>query len=161
MQYEAARAIALIAAPIISFTAEDIWKHLPRRNGDPVSVHLALFPAGKLGEPDAAWTTLLGWREQVTKALEPFRAEKRKSVDARVHLTADAAAAATLRAHAGELADLFIVSAVVIGDGAGTVTVAEHPGPRCERCWKHFDKLAADPNDVCERCAAALRARKS
>jgi rRNA maturation endonuclease Nob1 len=60
-----------------------------------------------------------------------------------------------------ELADLFIVSGVEISAGDGTVAVAAHPGPRCERCWKHFDQLAASPNDVCERCAAALAARKS
>jgi rRNA maturation endonuclease Nob1 len=40
------------------------------------------------------------------------------------------------------------------------VAVELHPGPRCERCRKHFDALAADPNDVCTRCAAALRAIK-
>ena len=44
--------------------------------------------------------------------------------------------------------------------GEGTATVEDHAGPRCERCWKHYDQLAASPNDVCERCAAALAARK-
>ena len=76
-------------------------------------------------------------------------------------LNATAADQAVLRKVAGELADMFIVSRVTIGAGDNTVSVAVHPGLRCERCWKHFDKLAADPNDVCERCAAALAARKS
>jgi hypothetical protein len=60
-----------------------------------------------------------------------------------------------------ELADLFIVSGVDLGTGEGSVTVEAHDGPRCERCWKHYDHLAADPADVCERCAGALAARKS
>jgi len=96
----------------------------------------------------------------VTKALEPFRAQKRKSVDARATLRPTPADRAVLARYASELADLFIVSAVAIGgDGAGEVEIAEHSGPRCERCWKHYDVLAAEPADVCVRCASALAAR--
>jgi hypothetical protein len=54
---------------------------------------------------------------------------------------------------------LFIVSGVEIASGQDTVTVEAHPGPRCERCWKHYDHLAAEPPDVCVRCADALKAR--
>ncbi len=162
VQYECLRAIATLAAPILCFTAEDIWSYMPKRSGDPDSVHLALFPQAR--DADAAlekdFETLLAWREKVTKALEPFRAQKNKSVDAKVTLLAGADRD-TLAKYQGELADLFIVSAVEIAAGEGTVQVAAHPGPRCERCWKHFDKLAAEPNDVCDRCAAALAAAKS
>jgi isoleucyl-tRNA synthetase len=162
VQYEALRAIATLAAPILCFTAEDIWKHMPKRKGDPASVHIAVFPAGKPRDPDAEWPTLLAWRDRVNKELEPFRAEKRRTEDARVRLRPDAAAATALRAHAAELADLFVVSDVVIeAAGEPAVTVELHPGPRCERCWRHYDHLAKDPNDVCERCAGALAARKS
>jgi len=52
------------------------------------------------------------------------------------------------------------VSDVGLGTGEGSVTVEAHTGPRCDRCWKHYERLAADPPDVCERCAAALAARK-
>jgi isoleucyl-tRNA synthetase len=167
VMYECLRAIATLGAPILSFTCEDIWKYMPKRQGDPASVHIALFPEGPKVEASAPaelvkdFEVLLAWRERVTKELEPFRAQKHKSVDAAVTLGASPADRVVLTRYAGELADLFIVSAVTIAEGNGTVTVVEHPGPRCERCWKHFDKLAADPNDVCERCAAALAARKS
>ena len=164
--YECLRAITTLAAPILVFTAEDIWQHLPKRAGDPDSVHLAEFPAVR--EPDAAITAdfavLLAWRERVTKALEPFRAAKHKSVDARVTLHPGAADREVLARYAGELADLFIVSGVVLGapgQGAeGAVDVAEHAGARCARCWKRFDALAPEPDDVCVRCAAALSGRK-
>ena len=163
VMYECLRALATLAAPILCFTCEDIWRYMPKRAGDPASVHLALFPP----EPPprdpalaAELAILLSWRERVTKALEPFRAQKRKSIDATVTLGASAEDRAVLARYAGELADLFIVSGVALAGGDGTVTVADHPGPRCERCWKHFDHLAADPNDVCERCASALAARK-
>jgi len=178
--YECLRAITTLSAPILAFTAEDIWQHMPRRAGDPDSVHLATYPEVRpTGEADAAlvadFGVLLAWRERVTKALEPFRAAKHKSVDARVTLRPPEADRAVLARYAGELADLFIVSAVELGaagepvpDRAGPeerqaedrarslIEVAEHTGPRCERCWKHFDALAAEPSDVCERCAAAL-----
>ncbi|HWU89417.1 MAG TPA: class I tRNA ligase family protein, partial [Kofleriaceae bacterium] len=160
--YECLRAITTLSAPILSFTAEDIWQHMPRRAGDPDSVHLATYPEVRpTGEADAAlvadFAVLIAWRERVTKSLEPFRAAKHKSVDARVTLHPSDADRAVLARYAGELADLFIVSDVVLGAaGEGGIEVVEHPGPRCERCWKHFDKLAAEPNDVCERCAAAL-----
>jgi len=155
--YECLRAIATLAAPILCFTAEDIWKHMPRKQGDPDSVHMAVFPKPQPHEAaiETDFAALLAWRERVTKALEPFRAAKNRSVDARLTLHA-AGDRDTLDRYRDELADLFIVSEVAIAKGDGTVTVESHPGPRCERCWKHFPQLAADPPDVCTRCAQAL-----
>jgi isoleucyl-tRNA synthetase len=158
--YEALRAIATLAAPILAFTAEDIWRYMPKRKDDPGSVHLALFPPAREADTklEQEFEHLLAWRERVTKALEPFRAAKNKSVDAKVTLQA-AGDRAVLEKYQGELADLFIVSGVAIAAGHDTVEVQPHTGPRCERCWKHYDHLAAEPNDVCERCAAALKAK--
>jgi isoleucyl-tRNA synthetase len=158
--YECLRAIALLSAPILSFTAEDIWQYMPRKAGDPESVHLAVFPEGRAPDEtlEKDFESLIGWRERVTKALEPFRAQKNKSIDARITLEA-AGDRPTLEKYAAELADLFIVSDVRIAAGDGTVEVETHTGPKCERCWKHYDSLAADPNDVCVRCAAALKAK--
>jgi isoleucyl-tRNA synthetase len=164
VMYEALRTITTLAAPILSFTCEDIWKYMPKRAGDPDSVHLALFPAVR-GDDHvqlvADFAVLLAWREKATKALEPFRASKKKSADARLVLRPTPAERATLERYAAELDDLFIVSAVTIGaDGDGVVEVSEHTGPRCDRCWKHYEHLAADPDDVCERCATALAGLK-
>jgi isoleucyl-tRNA synthetase len=165
--YECLRALATIAAPILCFTAEDIWKYMPRRAGDPDSVHLAEFPPA-VDDAEAVdvllqYTKLLQWRERVNKALEPFRAAGNKSTDARVtllHPPNDP----LMTAYRDELADLFIVSqvdlAVATAPGGDDIQVALHAGPRCERCRKHFEALAAEPNDVCERCAEALRAIK-
>jgi hypothetical protein len=36
------------------------------------------------------------------------------------------------------------------------IEVREHGGKRCERCWKWYENLAAQPDDVCQRCAEAL-----
>ncbi len=163
--YECLRALATMAAPILCFTAEDIWAHMPRRAGDPDSVHLAEFPPA-VDDAEAvdvlfSYAKLLAWRERVNKALEPFRAAGNKSTDARItlrHPPSDP----LVTAYRDELADLFIVSEVqlVASEAAETeeIRVELHPGPRCERCRKHFAALAAVPNDVCERCAEALRA---
>ena len=159
VMYECLRAITTLLAPILCFSADEIWGYLPKRAGDPDSVHLAAFPEARASDSAlvAEFAVLLAWRERVTKALEPFRAQKNKSVDARVTLHAITGERTALEDFASELADLFIVSAVDFGSRAdGSVDVTAHTGPRCERCWKHFDKLAAEPNDVCERCAAAL-----
>ena len=166
VMYEALRAVATLAAPILSFTAEDIWTYMPKRAGDPDSVHLAAFPDVKVepvaGEIIAEFAVLLAWRERVTKALEPFRAQKNKSVDAAIVLHPTAAEVPVLAKYAVELADLFIVSDVTIGAaGESTVDVTEHLGPRCERCWKHYAALAAEPPDVCQRCATALAGLKA
>ena len=160
--YECLRALATLAAPILCFTAEDIWHHMPRRAGDPDSVHLAEFPPA-VDDAEAVdvllqFDRLLGWRERVTRALEPFRAAGNKSTDARVTLL-HSPDDALVTAYRDELADLFIVSDVeLLASASEDIAVALHPGPRCERCRKRFDTLADDPNDVCRRCAEALRA---
>jgi isoleucyl-tRNA synthetase len=162
VMYECLRAIATLSAPILCFTAEDIWRYMPKRKDDPQSVHLAVFPPAREVDQtvERELAELLVWRERVTKALEPFRAAKNKSVDAKVTLHASGNPA-TLEKYQAELVDLFIVSGVAIAAGDDTVAVQPHPGPRCERCWKHYDHLAEDPSDVCVRCAAALNAPKA
>ncbi|MCX5746606.1 MAG: class I tRNA ligase family protein, partial [Proteobacteria bacterium] len=167
VQYECLRALATLAAPVLAFTAEDIWAHLPRRADDPASVHVALFPTATASAtgPDLAlaadFKVVLDWRVRVNKALEPFRAQKRKSADAAVVINPTDADRVILTRYADELADLFIVSKVSFGVGSDEVTVTHHTGAKCERCWKHFDQLAADPADVCQRCADALAQRKA
>jgi isoleucyl-tRNA synthetase len=156
--YEALRAITTLSAPILCFTAEDIWKHMPRRAGEPDSVHLTRFPDALPSDQALVvdFGVVLAWRDRVNKALEPFRAAKHKSEDARVTIKAPAADRTVLARYTAELADVFKVSDVVVADGNGEVDVVEHPGPRCERCWKHYEHLATKPDDVCERCASAL-----
>jgi isoleucyl-tRNA synthetase len=136
--------------------------HLPKRAGDPDSVHLATFASVAGTMPDEALAAdleiALAYRELVTKALEAFRAAKHKSTDARITLAVPAADRAALTRLAPELADLFIVAEVVLAAGdaaARAAEVAEVERPRCERCWKRVP-LAAEPADVCVRCAAAL-----
>jgi isoleucyl-tRNA synthetase len=163
--YTIARTLALVSAPILCFTAEDIWRHLPRKDGDPDSVHLAKMPAGRaLDEDDATfarWEVLLRYRDAVLKELEEFRKQKHRSIDARVTLTPARGDRALLEAMAAELPELFIVSAVELAEGEAdepVVTVEHASGSRCERCWRWSVAMDEAHSDLCPRCGAAVKA---
>jgi isoleucyl-tRNA synthetase len=166
--YAALRAVTVLASPILCFTTEDVWRLMPRRAGDPESVHMAILDAGaEWAETDplrAAYERLRVWRDKVNAALEPFRAAKHKSLDAFVTINPrDEVDHKTLWTYLNDLTEWFIVSDVQIRDVAADgaepeVVVREHGGKRCERCWIWYEELAAAPADVCERCADALAA---
>jgi len=125
-------------------------------------VHLASLPSAD--EPDGALaeevTRLLRLRDLVLKQLEPFRVKKHHPLDARVLLHLPEAERGFAQDYGtGNLADLFIVSAVEIlpGSGEATAEVSEAPGVKCPRCWKRSPGTS-DPRhpDLCPRCCAAL-----
>jgi isoleucyl-tRNA synthetase len=164
-----ARDLCLLLAPVLPFTTDEAWPAIP---GQPESsVHLALFPAREATDDAllARWAELLDTRAEVTKALEEARAAKAlaASLEAAVVLRGPEKALLPLRAHEargtvfpGNLANLFIVSAVRLeeADGPLRVSVERAPGRKCERCWTFSEKvgtLAAHPA-VCERCAEVL-----
>jgi isoleucyl-tRNA synthetase len=164
--------LARLMAPVLPFTADEVWPLVPGPRAE--SVHAAFFPAEE-GPDDlvlARWSALLDVRAVVMKALEEARAAKRiaSSLEAGVEIKAPAAVLAPLRAHEekstvfpGNLANLFIVSAVrlVEGEGPLSVTVERAAGGKCERCWTYSTNVGrqAAHAGVCERCAAVLEAR--
>jgi isoleucyl-tRNA synthetase len=142
---------------------------LPAAGGS--SVHLALFPSAEPSDEGrlSRWAGLLDVRAEVNKALEEARAAKQlaASLEAAVTIRGPEKALQPLRAYdalpsvfPGNLANLFIVSAVALEPGPAplAVSVARAPGRKCERCWTWSEKvgmLAAHPG-VCERCASVL-----
>jgi isoleucyl-tRNA synthetase len=175
-------AMTRLLAPILTFTCEEVWQHLPKTTDRTETVHVAKFPEtvnvlGKTGagaevpEEDAKqrqdWTTLLAVREQVMKALEEERNSKRigKSLEAQLIITAADPAYSVLMRHAEQLRYLFIVSAVklVQGSGNGTggvqVEVKKADGSKCDRCWNYSTHVGDDKTypTVCERCSAVLK----
>jgi isoleucyl-tRNA synthetase len=167
-----ARDLARLMAPVLPFTADEVWPHIP---GDKEpSVHLAIFPESQPPEESAFsdWAHLLDVRSVVTKALEDARAAKliASSLEAAVVVSGTPQALAPLRAHEarsavfpGNLANLFIVSGVALeeSDGEIAVKVSRASGAKCERCWTWSSKvgrLSAHPG-VCERCASVLEGR--
>jgi len=175
--YRIASALLRLIAPVTVFTAEEIWKHFPRRAGDPVSVHITTFPAAKEFEgvlDDARaknWEHLLALREDVLKVLEVARNAKSISsaLEARVRISAGGDAAKLLKKYAAILPSLFIVSQVEIvnldfslassvPNEVTSIFVEKAKGSKCERCWNystHVGESAQYPT-LCERCVAAL-----
>ena len=165
----------LLMAPILSFTAEEAWTHVPAFEGKDPSVHLGEFPEGRdwLGAGRPGFTgdmeRLLAVREKVLKELEKAREAKLigNSLEARVALRAPAAEAAFLEARRDDLAALFIVSQVAVealaADGELAVEVGRAEGGKCERCWCYSATVGANPRhpDFCARCAGAVVAAGS
>jgi isoleucyl-tRNA synthetase len=173
-----ASALVRLIAPILAFTSEEVWKHMPRGDGEPESVHMATFPVANELErvlDDARaknWDRLLLVREEVLKALEPARAAKiiSSGLEARVTLAGSVALASMLRKYAEVLPGLFIVSQVAVTEsklegaldspalGGLQIQVARAQGGKCERCWNYSIHVGenADYPTLCERCVAAL-----
>ena len=171
-------AMVRLLAPILSFTCEEVWQHLPKVPNRLASVHLAEFstPAEVLDDPSIPledpqqqqdWSSLLAVREQVMKALEEERNSKRigKSLEAQLTITAADPAYPVLARFHDQLRYLFIVSAVELVEGPGNGTGSVHievkkaEGAKCERCWNFSTHVGEDKNypTVCERCSAALK----
>ena len=164
----------LLMAPILSFTAEEAWAHVPEFEGKDPSVHLGEFPPGRdrLGAGRAGFAAdmerLLAVREKVLKELEKAREAKLigTSLEARVGLRAPAAEAAFLSGRLDDLAALFIVSRVAVEAaevGQLEIEVGRAEGAKCERCWCYSPAVGASPRHptFCARCAGAVEAAGS
>jgi isoleucyl-tRNA synthetase len=138
-------ALVRYAAPVLVFTAEEVWG---TRYPDGGSVHLLEWPELPAGE-DAAlverWATLRTLRAQVLEAIEPLRREKvlGSGLEAEVTVPANALADA-------DLAELFISAKVTRGQG-DEVTVTRTTHHKCGRCWRHLPEVSED-GDLCGRC---------
>ena len=135
------------AAPVLCFTAEETWQaRFPSEDG---SVHLLEWPeVPAVDSVDAAkWDAVRALRQQVTEAIEPLRREKivRSSLEAEVVVPEAPLPVA-------ELAELFIVAQVTLGD---TLAVARTDFHKCGRCWRLLPEVEED-GDLCDRCEAVV-----
>lgn len=172
-----AEALTRLIAPILSFTADEVWQHLPKVADRPFSVHLALFPdltdivPGAVAQVEADWERLLRVRELVNVELEALRLNKviGKGLDAGIRVLAAEGSdeAITLRQYESALAEFFNVSQAsvhVVGPtGNSTAVLIESQpatGAKCARCWRVVPDVGADPRwpSVCARCVHALEA---
>src|SRR5436190_2745211 len=157
------RGITGVIAPILSFTADEIYEAMPGEKA--ASVHLTDMPKldATLSNDDAAtWTRLLRLRDAVLAVLERARAAKQIGQS----LEADIALHGNIDDTLGvDLAKLFIVSHVDIkpaGEVGGDVVDVEGFGPvgitwspargkKCARCWQYREEVAED-GGLCDRC---------
>ncbi len=119
-----AEALTRLIAPILSFTADEVWQYLPKLEGREASVHLALFPdvadivPGRVAGLEEDWEKLLAIRELVNLELETLRANKAigKGLDAGVTVIATEGSdeGMVLRRYEDALAEFFNVSQVSV-----------------------------------------------
>ena len=152
-----------LLAPILSFTAEEVYDNMPYE--DVESVHLTDFPAKNLIDDaalEAKWDKLLEVRDDVNKALEESRNEKviGKSLEAAVEIYSNDSEVVELLNSVDNLHQLFIVSSVEVKENDGvtydlaTVKVTKAEGHRCERCWNIVEEV--NEEGLCPRCASIL-----
>jgi isoleucyl-tRNA synthetase len=159
-----------LMAPVLSFTAEEVWQELEALRGRPRfgdrTVHAETFPGPAVPAPDpellARWDRLVAVRDEVGKALEAARRERTigGSLEAEVRIAADPDTLALLRSFEPGLRFLLITSGVALSEGpALSVEVARARGAKCERCWSYTEDVGADAElpGACARCAAHVR----
>jgi isoleucyl-tRNA synthetase len=167
-----------LMTPILVFTAEELWKFLPKSVGETDSVHIAHFPSEEelrtnfSADKSTAWDLLAKVRGEVLKALEVARNEKKlvnSGLEAKILLNGDLELKAKLKHYLPLLPGLFIVSQVeLIAAGKGDftsdvvptleVTVQRAEGKKCERCWNFSTHVGENPRyqTICERCSEAI-----
>jgi isoleucyl-tRNA synthetase len=164
-----AEALVRLVAPLLSFTADEIWQYMPEIGNRLPSVHLELFPeptslaATIDAEFMSDWETLLMIRDEALKSLEEARKAKQigKALDARLVLEVPQAMGALLERYQGSLKELLNVSQVDVLTAPSqqiVVTTLLADGTKCERCWNYSVHVGEDWRwpTVCERCSAAL-----
>jgi isoleucyl-tRNA synthetase len=153
-----------LMAPILSFTAEEIWQSLPEAlRGKEASVHLTSFPEKTQSDAhlEDEWERLHALRELVSKKLEEARANKTigTSLAASVSMTAPSKEFLDLKSREAFLPSFFIVSQVKLQESSvWSVTVTAADGAKCERCWLFSEKVGSDATHptLCERCCEAV-----
>jgi isoleucyl-tRNA synthetase len=172
--YHMAEAISRWIAPVLSFTAEEIWENLPGERAESVFLSEwydlpSMDAENEMG--DAFWTTCLAVRQDVNKAMEAERAAGniRGSLDASVALYVSDELMSALAALGDELRFVLITSGATLlslGDApeealAGEVqglkvVVGASDAAKCERCWHRRDDVSAHAEHptLCGRCVS-------
>ena len=175
VMYYILSAVSRLIAPVLSFTAEEIWKYMPHAASDDTrSIMMNDMPEKIDVNVDEAftekWNMIYQLRSDVTKALEAKRAEKfiGASLEAKVviHVNNDDAMMAKINEYVDVLKKVFIVSDVAVSaDAKGdfgsdyfadklSYSVEKAAGQKCDRCWMYSESVGthADHPTLCSRC---------
>ena len=170
------KAMTQFLAPILTFTAEEVWAAMPAWKGKEV-VHLNQFPQvneqyfnASLGE---RWKVMIDAKAEIAKAVEQARKEKviGHSLDARITIAAPEKMRALMASHLEDLRALLIVSQLQLADEKEItkpykseeikglfVGVEKARGVKCERCWIYEESVGSNAKHptVCGRCLPNL-----
>ena len=155
-----AEAMVRWLAPILSFTADEIWEHLPGTRSRSVFLEtwhtLPTVPA-----PAVDWEAVIALRGDVSRELESLRAAGTLGapLEAEVEIACSAADAARLAALGDELRFVLIVSKAQVVVGADlparfVIKANKSAAPKCVRCWHHRADVGqhAEHPELCGRC---------
>jgi len=180
VMYEILNAVIKLMAPILPFTAEELWNFMPAFREKEKSIHLASLPEVREEWKDAElskeWEYLIQIRGEVTKALEEARAKKLvgHSLDSSIIISVNSDVFDLLNSYADEMRGIFIVSKFALAqkddDSSDkssyvseemeglSILVMPAPGEKCERCWIYDISVGqhADHPTVCGRCCDSL-----
>ena len=141
-------ALVRYAAPIIPFTAEEVWQS--RYANHEESVHFLEWPEVKAAwlnqRLDDKWTEIRSQRDQVNEAIEPLRREK----VIRSSLEADVTMGMTVPNDGVNFAEIAIVARIETGVGDGII-VKPSEWHKCGRCWRLLPEVEED-GTLCDRC---------
>jgi isoleucyl-tRNA synthetase len=170
--WQITEALDRLVAPILSFTADEVWEYLPSAAEREASVHLALFPKpGDLFSENPStlleeWKQIFAVRDEALRVLEEARQAKRigKGLEAELQIAASGDLLALLQRHAAGLKEIINVSAVTVvagpqSDSALSVAALPASGHKCARCWNFMPEVADYGiwHNVCTRCHGALK----
>lgn len=170
-------ALVKIMAPILPFTADEIYQHMPKEDDHKESIHLEdmvkaddTLQDRKLADK---WENILNLRAEVTKALEEARTAKLigHPLDAALEIQlSDTPLKEIVISLDAPLNDIFIVSMATVVDSIDgeafegreidglKIKVTKAGGEKCERCWRFDSTIGSDADHptTCKRCADAL-----
>jgi len=173
-------ALSKVMAPILSFTAEEIWTYMPDRKDKEASIHLTSLPVAneELKDEELAkkWEHLLQVRGEVTKALEQARTAKLigHPLDASVTISTNEDLYNVLYPYTEDLKSIFIVSQASLikeetlagayesSDIEGlSILIERATGTKCERCWVHDPSVGTSSVHpaICKRCEENISGR--
>lgn len=174
VMYKVLSAISRLVAPILSFTAEEIWGYIPHSKDDNTeSIFLNEMPKVSDNTVDEKfkekWALIYALRDDAKKALEIKRNEKLigKSLEADLTIYADGEMFDKISECADMLHNVFIVSKVEVKNGEGefkgdiegvSMNVTKAGGEMCERCWAYTGDVGANSKHptLCARCAGVV-----
>jgi isoleucyl-tRNA synthetase len=156
-----------LVAPILSFTADEVWDYLPAVEGREASVHLAQFPKPEevFSEDPATvideWRSIFSIREHALRVLEEARQAKTigKGLEAELQIATWGDGLALLERHKDGLKEILNVSKVTVIEGDQLqVIVLPASGHKCARCWNFMPEVSNYGiwENVCTRCQGAL-----
>ena len=172
--YEILSSLVRLLAPMISFTAEEIWQYMPHRKGENLeSVMLNFYPKMNVKyeneKLELKWERLIKIKDAVSKKLEIARAEKKIgiSLEAKVILYAESEEYDFIKDKADLLKEICMVSGLEISENrrnqdeevAIGVEVKPADGKKCERCWQYSPTVGEDIEHptICHECSEALK----